>query len=89
MDIISTVVPLIITNNLVLSAVKWLADGAVASVWLRVALAALSVIGVVSVSALKGEPVDFNSLTSLGSLLLQAAAAAIGSHLSYKAIKNA
>jgi len=85
--IITFIVPLIFTNNLVLSLVKYASDYSFNKVWLRVILGFVSIAGVIAGSAITGDPVDFDSITSLLNLTIDAAVVAFGSHYAYKTIK--
>ena len=89
MEILATLLTLVLSSNIVMSAVKWLADGSIGRPGLRFALALVSMAGVIATSALTGSAVDFNSLTGIGMMLLESLGVALGAHLSYKAIKNA
>lgn len=81
--------PMIFTNNLVMSLVKFLAGKSKNVVWLRGILAVLSILGAVAASSLSGTPVDFNQLTDWAKLILEAATLGLASHFSYRAIKEA
>lgn len=88
-EIIGLFASLILTNNLVVSGVKWLSFRKESNTFLRGALVVFSAIGIIATASLNGTPVDFDSLSSLGTTLLEVLALAFGSHLSYKAIKKA
>lgn len=81
--------PLIFTNNLVMSLVKYVAQESMDRTWLRTVLVISSLVGVLAVSAITGQDVNFNELTDLGRLFLETLGVSVGAHLSYKAIKNA
>lgn len=49
----------------------------------RFILAILSIVGVISYSALNGTPLDVNSLTSIGQVLLTSVGAFLAAHGSY------
>lgn len=78
-------VPLVLSNNLIMAAVKWL-SGNVSSTWLRVALGLLSVATVIVASGLNGTPVDFNQISGIAKALAEALAIGVASHFSFKAI---
>lgn len=80
---------LVLTNNIVMSAVKWLAGWSVTRTWLRVVLALLSILGVISASALNGTPVNFDSISQWVQLIAEVAGVAMASHFSYRIIKKA
>lgn len=82
------VFPLVFTANLVMSVVKYLADRSITRGGLRFILAVFAIVGVISTSAVTGQPIDFDSLSSLGRLAIEAAATGIFAHFSYKAIKG-
>ncbi len=86
---ITTILSLVLTNNLAMSAIKWLADKSISRGWLRASLALLSIVGVVSSAALGGQPVNFDSISEWSSIIAQVVGVALFSHLSYKAVKNA
>jgi hypothetical protein len=52
----------------------------------RFALAILSIVGVISYSALNGTPLDVNSLSSIGQVLLTSIGAFLAAHGSYSLI---
>ena len=81
--------PLVFTNNLIMSLVKRLAVVKESKLWLRGALLVISALGIVATSALAGNPVDLDSLSSIGTALLEILVLAVGSHFSYLAIKKA
>lgn len=81
--------PLVFTNNLVMSLIKYLAGESKNKVWLRGMLGLLSVAGIISASALTGNEIDFNQLTDLGMLGLESVALFFASHYSYRVIKEA
>lgn len=89
MEILLMLFPMVFTNNLVMSFVKFLAGESKNKFWLRGMLAALSVIGAVSASALAGDSIDFNQLTEWGKLILESATLFVASHYSYRVIKEA
>ncbi len=74
-------------NNLVMSAVKRLAEAAATTTWLRCALVALSALGIVANASLNGQPIDFNQLNQLVAFGVATGILAVSSHFSYKAIK--
>lgn len=86
---IATVLSLVLTNNIVMSGVKWLSFKKETTTWLRGALLVFSALGVIAAAALNGSPIDFNQLSDLGAALLQTLSVAIVSHATYKVIKNA
>ncbi len=88
-DALAMIFPLIFTSNLVISVVKYLGDQSLTKTHLRLALAALSLVGVISTAALTGDPVNFDSVSSLAMMLLDALIVAFGAHFSYKVIKYA
>jgi hypothetical protein len=81
--------PLMFTNNLVMSFVKYISRFKNSKLWLRGTLVILSAMGLISYSALMDQPVDFNQLSDLGQLLAQVIILAFGSHFSYRTIKEA
>lgn len=87
-QILVTVLPLILSNNLVMSLIKWISPYE-SNLWLRSVLFVVSILGVIATAAATGNPVDFNSIHDLSVLLAEAIATAVASHFSYKAIKNA
>ena len=89
MEIIATIVPLILTNNIILSGVKWLNVRSMTKWWFRGLLAALSLVGVVATGALTGNPVDPNQVSDLVVLVSTTFLTGVGSHFSYKVIKYA
>lgn len=89
MDFIQMILPLILTNNLVMSLVKSLSVSSQNIVWLRGLLLLFSGVGVVAASAVSGNPVDFNQLSDIAKAFLEILALAVGSHFSYKVIKTA
>ena len=86
---ITAALALVLTNNILLSVAKWLGQEAMTKVWLRALLALLSIIGVVSTASLSGSAVDYDSISQWVKLIAEIVGIALGSHLSYKAIKNA
>lgn len=86
---IAVVGPMIFTSNLLMSAVKWLADQSISRGWLRCILAVFSILGAISTSALLGVDVDFDSISSMARLAAEAAGIGFGSHYTYRAIKEA
>ena len=89
MDVLITMLPLVLTANLTMSVVKFLAGASKNKVWLRGLLAVFSVVGAISASALSGEPIDFNLLTDWGRLILESLVMFFASHYSYRVIKEA
>lgn len=87
--IVGIAFPLVFTANIVMSAVKYLADGALSSTGKRVMLGVLAVGGTIASASLTGQPVDFNAVSSIALNTAIAAITAFGAHASYKAIKNA
>ncbi len=81
--------PMIFTNNLAMSFIKFLAGASKTTAWLRGILALLSIVGAVTASALSGSAIDFNQITDWGKLILESATLFIASHYSYRAIKEA
>lgn len=79
---------LLLSNNLVMSAVKYLSQNQSSKTWLRTALIVISILGIVAASSISGEPINFNQLSDLGKLLLETIVLSIGSHYSYTAIKQ-
>lgn len=86
---ILSLVPLVITNNIVMSGIKWLAVESLSNNFLRVILAVLSLIGIVATAAYSGTPVDFNQISDDIRLLIETIVLAVASHFSYRAIKGA
>lgn len=86
---IGTLLSLLLSNNLIMTGVKYLSVVKNTNAWLRGILVVLSALGVLAASALNGTPIDMNSLSSLGTLLLETLVVAFGSHFSYTAIKSA
>lgn len=78
--------PLIFTNNIVMSFVKYLANGAMSNVWLRVFLLVCSLMGVIALSSINGTQIDFNSVQSLVKMLAETLVVALGSHFTFKAM---
>ena len=85
--IIAVSVPLVLTNQLLMSAIKWFMAGAASKTWLRGILALLSAVGVVVMSAYTGDAVDYNQVSDLVVTGLTILVTAVGSHFSYHAIK--
>lgn len=81
-------------NNLVMSGIKWLFTDAFKAAasrnWkLRLLLTGLSLVGVISMAALNGNPVEPNLVTDLLSTALLTIGVTIVSHFSFKVIKEA
>lgn len=89
LQILAIVGTLVFTNNILMSFVKMLAGKATSTFWLRGVLLALSIAGVISMSALTGNAVDFNQITDLGKALVEIVLTAFGAHFTYRLIKNA
>lgn len=89
MDIVIAFLSLVLTNNLFMSAAKWLAGEALSRGWLRALLAAFSIVGVISSAALSGSMVDYDSISAWLRLIFEVLSVGVASHLSYKAIKEA
>lgn len=89
LNLLLTLFPLIFTNNLIMSVVKWISQKQESAIWLRGALIVISLLSVIATAALTGHPIDFNQLSDLGTMLAETIGLAIASHFSYKAIKNA
>lgn len=87
--IVSTLFPLVLTNNLLMSAVKWLAVRQESNVFLRSALIVFSALGILATATITGHAVDFNQLTEISKFGLELVVLTFASHFSYKAIKNA
>ena len=81
--------PLVFWNNLAMTVVKYLAGASKTKLWLRAILSVLSIFGVIAYSSITGDPVDFDRISSLGTLVVEALIVAFGAHFSYKAIKTA
>lgn len=86
---VAVIVPLILTNNVALSAVKYLADGAAGKYMLRTLLLAFSLVGIVATSALTGNGIDINQVTELVNLIVMTVVTGVASHFSYRVIKDA
>lgn len=87
-SLIATAVPVIFTNNVLMSGVKYLAGHAATKVWLRAVLTFLSFFGVIASAALTGDSVNFGYTTELLTTGFTTVVVAIASHFSYKVIKN-
>lgn len=88
MDVITTLLSLVFSTNLVMSGIKWLRTKSESTFSLRVALTVCSIIGVVATATLTGNPVDFNQITDTGGALIEAIIVAVAAHFTYKAIKT-
>lgn len=88
MELIATLVPLVLTTNVLMAASKWLANGTVSRLMLRGALLIFSAGGLIISAAVNGTPVEVNEVTSLVTLGLQTILLALISHFSYKLIKS-
>lgn len=88
-QVLAIVGPLVFTNNVLMSFIKLLAGKAAGKVWLRGILLGLSVLGVISMSALTGNTVDFNQITDLTQALVEILLTAFGAHFTYRLIKEA
>ncbi len=86
--VVQLVFPLIFTSNLLMSAVKVIAQGSIGNAGLRCILAGIAVFGIIVASALTGDPVNFDSVMSLMKLAGDAAIVAFGAHASFKVISN-
>jgi len=86
---IAVVGPMIFTSNMLMSGIKWLADQSISKGWLRFILAIISIMGAISTTALLGGEIDIDSISSLGTIALEAAGIAFGSHYTYRIIKEA
>lgn len=86
--IIGTVLSLLLSNNLLMSGIKWLSVVQNSNAWLRSILVVLSILGVLTAAIVTGNPVDTDSISSLATALVEALALAVASHYSYKAIKS-
>lgn len=89
MEFLTIMFPLVFANNPMLSLAKFLAGDGVGKTMLRVLLVIFAFIGVISTSALTGDPVDFNRLSELAMLLLEVAGLSVASHFSYRVITGA
>lgn len=87
-ETIALIFPLIFTNNLLMSAVKYLRGVGESKKWLRTILGALSLIGILAASAYTGNPVDLDSFTEVGTALVLSIVTGVLSHFSYKVIKQ-
>ena len=88
LETIVMIFPLVFTNNLVMSVVKYIRGAGESKKWLRGILGLLSLIGIVATSAYTGNPVDFNQFTDVGLTLVLAVVTAVMSHFSYRVIKE-
>ena len=86
---IPAILSLVLSNNVLVSFVKWLSSEETGKVWLRGMLIVFSILGIIAASALNGTPVDFNQISDLVKLLVESGALAFLSHLSYQAISKA
>ena len=68
--------------NAAMEFTKWLTDVSTTG-GKRFLLALLSLVGVISYSALNGTPLDVNSVSSIGQVLLTTAGAFLAAHGSY------
>lgn len=84
-----SILGMVLTNNLVMSVVKYLLTAQKSKLWLRGVLTAISALGVIATASLTGNAIDFNSLSSLGTALAEIVGLAVASHFSYTAIKSA
>lgn len=78
-------------NNLVMSGIKWLFAGSLKVEaqrnWrLRLLLTGFSLIGVVSMAALNGSPIEPNVVSDLLITALLTIGVAVASHFSYKVV---
>ncbi len=92
--IMETLIVLTFLNNLVMSGIKWAFSKGLrvtpnSSLKLRGILAILSLVGVVSAAALKGNAVDPNTVSDLVMTFLDVVLLTVTSHVAYKAIKLA
>ena len=87
--LIVTIFPLIPVNNWFMSMVKFGYTKSLSSTWLRAILVMFSLIGVLAYSAVFDEPVDFNKVSELVTLLVEVLGLSVASHFSYKMIKFA
>jgi hypothetical protein len=85
----STLFPLVFTNNLIMSAVKYLSHKKENKGVLRVILVLVSVAGLITTAALTGDPVDLDKFSSLGMLGVETIILGVASHYSYRVIKEA
>lgn len=88
LSVIGVAFPLVFTSNIVMAAVKYLADGALTKTGLRVMLGLIAVIGAIATAAFTGEPIDFNQVSDIALLTIQTAVIGVGAHFSYKLIKQ-
>lgn len=86
---IAIIFPMIFSANLIMSLVKALAQGSLGNTGLRILLIIISIVGILTVSAITGDPVNMDSISSLSQMLLEAIIVTVGAHFSYKAIKQA
>lgn len=89
LDLLALLFPLIFTNNLIMSIVKWLSGAATSVVWLRAMLAVVSILGIIASSAITGDAVNFNQITDIAKMLVEALTIGVASHFSYRIIKEA
>ena len=84
--------PLIFTNNVLMSFVKLiigkLRDHSKDRTWLRGVLALLSLTGVITLSALTGNAIEFNQVSELVKMTVEVVATIFGAHFTYKLIKE-
>ncbi len=88
-ELIQAIVPLILMSNWAMTGIKFLADESASRAWLRAMLALIALVGAFASASLTGQPVDVDSISSLGRTLALALIVTIGSHFSYKIMKAA
>ena len=86
MELIIALIPLVLTNNLLMAIVKKLGDG-MGSYALRAILILLSLCGVIATSVITGNPIDVGSFQDMAKALVEVIVLALASHGAYKAIK--
>ncbi len=88
-QIVIAFVPVVLANNLVMSALKYATVNSLSNPYMRAVLVFLSLVGVFSTAAYAGTPIDVNSVTGLATAFVEILGVAIASHYNYKIIKNA
>jgi hypothetical protein len=76
-DLFLMLVPLVFTNNLFMSVAKVLGGEAKTKKLLRGLLIAFSFIGVITFSALTGDPVDFDRISELTQMFAEVVVVAV------------
>lgn len=88
MTILYTIMTLILSNNLLMTGVKYLAGKSATNAFLRMFLVFLSFFGILANAALNDSPIDYNQISVLFSLLGTTIGIALASHFTYKVISQ-